>query len=139
MLSYKTYAEKNSLQNTPPCFSIYILNLILKWIKKTGGLEALGKINEEKAKTLYDEIDGSGGFFANPVVKDSRSRMNVVFRLPKPELEEQFVKEAKGAGIIGVKGHRSVGGIRLSIYNASSLQNVADAASFMKEFRRKNG
>jgi phosphoserine aminotransferase len=139
MLAYKTYADNNSLYNTPPCFSIYILNLTLQWVKKVGGLSAIGKISEEKAKALYDVIDGSGGYYACPVAKDSRSRMNVVFRLPKPEQEEAFVKEAKTAGIVGVKGHRSVGGIRFSIYNASSLQNVKDAASFMKDFHKKNG
>lgn len=139
MLSYKVYAEKDSLYNTPPCFSIYILHLTLRWVKKSGGLDALRKVNEEKARVLYDEIDASGGFYACPVAKDSRSRMNVVFRLPTPEQEEAFVKGAKAAGIVGVKGHRSVGGIRFSIYNASSLENVRDSASFMKDFRKKNG
>ncbi len=139
MLSYKVYADNNSLYNTPPCWTIYLLDLTLQWIKKTGGLAAVGGINEEKAKTLYDAIDGSGGFFTCPVAKDSRSRMNVVFRLPKEDLEEKFVKEAKAAGIIGVKGHRSVGGIRFSIYNASSLANVQDAVSFMKDFQKRNG
>jgi len=138
MLSYRTHAENNSLYNTPPCFSIYILNLTLKWLLNTvGGLENMAKINEEKARILYAAIDNSDGFYRGPVEKDSRSQMNVVFRLKTPELEETFVKEAKSAGIIGVKGHRSTGGIRFSIYNANSVDNIKTAVAFMEEFRRK--
>jgi phosphoserine aminotransferase len=139
MMSYKIHADNNSLYNTPPCFSIYILDLTLAWIKKMGGLEAMEKINDEKARILYDAIDASGGFFKGPVEKESRSKMNVVFRLPSLELEEQFVKEAKASGIIGVKGHRSTGGIRFSIYNANLVENVKKSVDFMKDFQKKNG
>jgi phosphoserine aminotransferase len=139
MLSYKTHATNNSLYNTPPCFSIYILDLTLDWVKKMGGLKGLEKVNAEKARILYEAIDASGGFYKNPIEADSRSKMNVVFRLPSEELEEKFVKEAKGAGIIGVKGHRSVGGIRFSIYNANLVANVKASVDFMKDFQKKNG
>jgi phosphoserine aminotransferase len=139
MFSYKIHAANNSLYNTPPCFSIYILDLTLEWIKKQGGLQGMQKINEEKARILYEAIDSSGGYFNNPVDKDARSKMNVVFRLPSEELEEKFVKEAKAAGIIGVKGHRSVGGIRFSIYNANLVENVKKSVDFMNDFRKRNG
>jgi phosphoserine aminotransferase len=139
MLSYRTHGDNNSLYNTPPCFSIYILNLTLQWIKKMGGLPAMKKINDEKARILYDAIDSSKGFYRGPVEKDSRSQMNVVFRLKDEAMEELFVKEAKAAGIIGVKGHRSTGGIRFSIYNANLVENVAKSADFMHEFQKKNG
>jgi phosphoserine aminotransferase len=138
MLSYKVQAANNSLFNTPPCFSVYILDLTLDWIKKMGGLKGLEKINDEKARALYDAIDASGGFYNNPVDKGARSKMNVVFRLPSEELEEKFVKEAKAASIIGVKGHRSVGGIRFSIYNANLVENVKASVDFMKDFQKKN-
>jgi phosphoserine aminotransferase len=139
MMSYKIHADNNSLYNTPPCFSIYILDLTLAWIKKMGGLKAMEKINDEKAKILYEAIDASGGFFKGPVERESRSKMNVVFRLPSLELEETFVKEAKAAGIIGVKGHRSTGGIRFSIYNANLVEDVRKSVDFMKGFQKKNG
>ncbi|HUW40643.1 MAG TPA: 3-phosphoserine/phosphohydroxythreonine transaminase [Rectinemataceae bacterium] len=139
MLAYKTFADNNSLYNTPPCFSIYILDLTLGWIKDQGGLVAMEKTNQEKGRILYGAIDASGGYYACPVEKESRSLMNVVFRLKSEELEEKFVKEAKAAGIIGVKGHRSTGGIRFSTYNASSVQNIKDASAFMQEFQKKNG
>lgn len=139
MFSYKTHAANNSLYNTPPCFSIYMLDLTLDWIKKMGGLQGIQKINEEKARILYDAIDGSNGYYKNPVDKDARSKMNVVFRLGSEALEEKFVKEAKAAGIIGVKGHRSVGGIRFSIYNANLVENVKKSVDFMKGFQKNNG
>ena len=139
MFSYKLQQANNSLYNTPPCFSIYILDLTLDWLKSKGGLAGIQKINEEKARILYDAIDSSGGYYSNPVEKDSRSKMNVVFRLKSEELEDKFVKEAKAAGIIGVKGHRSVGGIRFSIYNANLVENVQKSVDFMKDFRKKNG
>jgi len=139
MLSYKIFQANNSLYNTPPCFSIYILDLTLGWIKKMGGLPALQKINDEKARLLYEAIDSSGGYYDCPVDKDARSKMNVVFRLRSEELEERFVKEAKAASIIGVKGHRSVGGIRFSIYNANLVQNVRASTDFMKDFMKRNG
>ncbi len=139
MLSYRTHEENNSLYNTPPCFSIYILNLTLKHLVKTGGLEAMGKVNAQKSAILYGVIDSSGGYYRAPVEKDSRSQMNVVFRLASEELEEKFVKEAKAAGIVGVKGHRSTGGIRFSTYNANGVAQVSTAAGFMKDFQARNG
>ncbi|MGB4572575.1 MAG: 3-phosphoserine/phosphohydroxythreonine transaminase [Rectinemataceae bacterium] len=138
MLSYRTHGEENSLYNTPPCFSIYVLNLTMKWLVKMGGLQAMAKINEEKARIIYGAIDGSDGFYRGPVQKDSRSQMNVVFRLRDEASEELFVKEAKAAGIIGVKGHRSTGGIRFSTYNANLVDNVKIAAAFMEDFRKKH-
>ncbi len=139
MLSYRTHAENNSLYNTPPCFSIYVLSLTLKWLEKVGGLEAMKKINDEKSALIYGAIDESGGFYRAPVAKDSRSQMNVVFRLATPELEDKFVKDAKAAGIVGVKGHRSTGGIRFSTYNANMVESVAVSVDFMKDFMKKNG
>jgi phosphoserine aminotransferase len=138
MLSYKVQATNNSLFNTPPCFSVYILDLTLDWIKKMGGLKGLEKINEEKARVLYNAIDASGGYYNCPVEKADRSRMNVVFRLRTEELEEKFVKEAKAVGIIGVKGHRSVGGIRFSVYNANLVANVEKSVDFMRDFQKHN-
>jgi phosphoserine aminotransferase len=116
-----------------------MLDLTLDWLKKMGGLAGIQRINEEKARILYDAIDSSGGYYTNPVEKDSRSKMNVVFRLGSEALEEKFVKEAKAAGIIGVKGHRSVGGIRFSIYNANLVENVKKSVDFMKDFQKNNG
>jgi phosphoserine aminotransferase len=139
MLSYKVFQANNSLYNTPPCSSIYILDLTLDWIKKMGGLPGLQKINDEKSRILYDAIDSSGGYYNCPVDRDARSKMNVVFRLKTEELEERFVKEAKAEGIIGVKGHRSVGGIRFSIYNANLVENVKTSTDFMKAFQKRNG
>ncbi|HEY9055191.1 MAG TPA: 3-phosphoserine/phosphohydroxythreonine transaminase [Rectinemataceae bacterium] len=138
MLSYRTHAEENSLYNTPPCFSIYILNLTLKWLENLGGLEAMASINEEKGRIVYGAIDGSDGYYRCPVAKGSRSRMNVVFRLRDEALEDIFVKEAKAAGIVGVKGHRSTGGIRFSMYNANLVESAKTAAGFMEDFRRKH-
>lgn len=138
MLSYATHAENNSLYNTPPCFSIYILNLTLKWLVKMGGLDAMAKINQEKARIIYGAMDASGGYYRGPVQKDSRSEMNVVFRLRDEAMEEMFVKEAKAAGIVGVKGHRSTGGIRFSTYNANLVENVKVAAQFMDDFRARH-
>jgi phosphoserine aminotransferase len=139
MMSYRVYAEHTSMFNTPPCFSIYILDLVLRWLKKNGGLEAMGKVNEAKQKALYTAIDGSGGFYSCPVEKDSRSWMNIVFKLPNPELDDKFIKDAKAAGIVQVKGYRTVGGIRLSAYNAVTLDAVKTTVSFMEDFRKKNG
>lgn len=139
MLSYATHAENNSLYNTPPCFSIYMLSLTLKWLLKLGGLGAMEAINQEKGRIIYGAIDSSEGFYRCPAAADARSLMNVVFRLESEALEEQFVKEAKAAGIIGVKGHRSTGGIRFSMYNANLVASAAAAASFMEDFRKKRG
>jgi len=139
MLSYRTFSENNSLYNTPPCFSIYILNLMLKWLLyRIGGLQKMQEINEEKARILYEAIDSSEGFYRGPVEKESRSQMNVVFRLKTPEMEDTFIKQAKSAGIVGIRGHRSTGGIRFSIYNANLVDNVREAVEFMEEFRLIN-
>lgn len=139
MLDYRLLSESGSLHNTPPCFAIYISGLVLKWLKALGGLGEMKRINERKAQTLYQAIDNSGGFYRGHAALEARSIMNVPFRLPSEELEDQFVKEAKKADLIGIKGHRSVGGLRASIYNAVSQASVEALTSFMAEFQRKNG
>ena len=139
MLKYQTHAAKESLFNTPPVFAIYLSNLTLRWLKKNGGLAAMEKVNKAKGEVIYGAIDGSNGFYRGPVAKDSRSLMNVVFRLPNEELDAKFVAEGKKAGLVGMKGHRSTGGIRVSTYNAVSLASVQAVADFMKEFARING
>ena len=139
MLDYRLQAEKKSVYNTPPVFAIYVVSLVLKWMKSLGGLAAIERMNREKAELLYNAIDSSGGFFRGTAEKWCRSRMNVTFRLPNEELEEKFVKEAKGAKLAGLKGHRTVGGMRASIYNAFPREGVEALVSFMKEFQRKNG
>lgn len=138
MFKYKTHAEKGSMFNTPPCFSIYCVGRVLKWLKAKGGVEAIEKINREKAKILYDAIDNSD-FYKGHARPDSRSFMNVTFNLPTPELEKKFVEEAEKEGLSGLKGHRSIGGIRASIYNAFPVKGVEELVEFMKEFERKNG
>ena len=140
MLQYRTHILENSLYNTPPTFSIYMVALMMEWMQHEGGLMAIEKKNEEKAKLLYDAIDRTG-FYSCPVVKEDRSRMNVVFRLKggDEKLEEKFASEAKTSGLIGLKGHRSVGGMRASIYNAQPLEGVKALVSFMDEFEKKNG
>jgi phosphoserine aminotransferase len=139
MLDYKLLAESGSLHNTPPCYSIYIVGLVLKWLKGLGGLPAMYKINQEKADLLYKAIDNSGGFYRGHAKPEARSIMNVPFRMPSEELEEQFVKEAKKADLIGIKGHRSVGGLRASIYNALPTESVKALVYFMQEFQKKAG
>ncbi len=139
MLKYTTFAEKNSMFNTPPCFMIYTIGLVLKWLEETiGGLEKMGKINREKGSLIYDFIDGSD-FYRGTAEKDSRSLMNVTFRLPTEELEQKFVAEAVEADLGGLKGHRSVGGCRASIYNATGIEAVKTLVEFMVEFEKKNG
>jgi phosphoserine aminotransferase len=139
MLQYATHAKNDSLYNTPPTFAIYMMNLVLKWIKENGGPEAMEKINRQKAELLYNVIDGSGGFYRGPADPASRSIMNVTFRLANEELEKQFIKESEEAGFVGLKGHRSVGGLRASIYNAVPLESVQALVSFMEDFRHRNG
>lgn len=139
MLDYKVQVENNSLYNTPPCFSIYMVGLVMKWIKKMGGLNGIEARNKAKADLLYHTIDASGGFFRGHAQPAARSRMNVTFRLPTEELEAQFVSEAKKLKMIGLKGHRSVGGLRASIYNAVELSDVQALTQFMQEFQKKNG
>ncbi len=139
MMSYKVFKDKFSMHNTPPCFSIYILNLVLKWLKKNGGLAAMGRTNEQKQKFLYAAVDGSKGFYKGLADVDSRSWMNIDFKLPTPELDDKFVKEAKAAGIVQTKGYRTMGGVRLSAYNAVSLKDVETTVGFMQDFMAKNG
>lgn len=138
MLQYGAHVAERSLYNTPPAFAIYIMGLAMKWLASIGGLSAIETINERKAGKLYAEIDRTG-FYRGHAAKDSRSRMNVTFRLPTEDLEAQFVKEAKAAGMDGLKGHRSVGGLRASIYNAFPEKGIDVLVDFMKEFERKNG
>ena len=138
MLNYKTHAENGSMYNTPPAFGIYILGLVLKWLKGLGGLSAIEAVNERKAAALYAELDRSG-FWKPHAEKSCRSRMNVTFRLATEELEKKFAKEATAAGLDGLKGHRAVGGIRASIYNAFPEAGVYALVEFMKEFERRNG
>jgi phosphoserine aminotransferase len=139
MLKYSTFVESNSLYNTPPCFAVYVVDLVMEWLEETiGGLENMEAINRQKAQLLYDYID-SQDFYQNPVNPEDRSKMNVIFRLPSPELEDRFVQEAKKEGLIGLKGHRAVGGCRASLYNAVTVEAVEALLQFMKEFARKNG
>jgi phosphoserine aminotransferase len=135
IFQYRTHAENNSLYNTPPTFSVYVLRNVLDEMKKAGGLAAMEKVNREKAKLLYDVIDERAGFYASPVDKGSRSTMNVVWTLSTPELETEFLAEAQKRKMIGLKGHRSVGGCRASIYNAVPLEHVKALAGFMREFK----
>jgi phosphoserine aminotransferase len=138
MLNYKTIADGGSMFNTPPAFGIYILGLVLKWLAAQGGLAAVQAVNERKAKALYDELDRSA-FWTTHADHDSRSLMNVTFKLPNEELDKQFAKDATAAGLDGLKGHRSVGGMRASIYNAFPEAGVAALVQFMREFERTRG
>lgn len=137
MLSYKTHAEKGSMFNTPPCFSIYVVGEVLKWLKKMGGVSAIEKVNREKAALLYGVIDSSD-YYRGHAEKASRSLMNVAFNLPSAELEAKFIAEATAVGLNGLKGHRSIGGCRASIYNAFPLEGVVRLVEFMKDFAVKN-
>ncbi len=137
-LRYSTHMADGSMYNTPNTWGIYMVKLTCEWIESLGGVAAIQKINEKKAGMLYEVIDSSG-FWHSPVEKDSRSIMNIVWRLQNEALEEQFLAQAKHMGFVGLKGHRSVGGIRASIYNAVPLESVDALASFMKDFERKQG
>ena len=136
MLQYKSYSEHGSMLNTPPCYTIYICGKVFKWLKKMGGLEAMKKHNEKKAKILYDFLDQSK-LFKNPVRKEDRSLMNVTFVTGDKELDEKFVAEAKAAGFINLKGHRTVGGMRASLYNAMPIEGVEKLVAFMKAFEER--
>ena len=138
MFRYATFQKNDSLYNTPPVFAIYMVGKTVRWIKEHGGLSAMGEANAKKAALLYDAIDSSDGFYRGHAEKGSRSRMNVTFRLPSEDLEKTFVAEAKELGLAGIKGHRSVGGMRASIYNAMPLTGVEKLAAFMEEFRKKH-
>ncbi len=139
IFSYPAFVEAKSLLNTPSTFAIYLVRNVLAWLKGIGGLEEVEKRNREKARLLYAVVDGSGGFYKNPVELRSRSNMNVVFRLPSEELEDKLVREAKAAGIVGIRGHRSVGGIRVSLYNAVPVEWAQALAGFLESFARANG
>jgi phosphoserine aminotransferase len=139
MLRYDIMAENDSLYNTPPGFSIYVINLVLRWLKKLGGLPVMAKHNEEKAALIYEAIDNSGGFYKGHAQKEARSLMNVTFTLSSPELEKPFLAGADQHQLVGLKGHRSVGGMRASIYNAMPQEGCQALADFMTEFARKNG
>lgn len=138
MQKWKTHADKDSLFNTPPTWAIYICKLSLEYLKSIGGVPAIEKINRDKANILYDIIDKSDGFYKGHAKKDSRSLMNITFRLPTEELEQKCVSDAIDQGLIGLKGHRSVGGMRASIYNAMSKEGVKKLANFLIEFKEKN-
>jgi len=140
ILQYKTHSEEKSLYHTPPTFAVYVLGLMLEWIDAAGGVAALESQNEAKAKLLYDAIDASS-YYRCPVESSSRSKMNAIFRLGSGDeaMESRFAKEAQAAGLVGVKGHRSVGGMRVSLYNAVEIEAVEALVSFMREFERRNG
>ncbi|NLZ69183.1 MAG: 3-phosphoserine/phosphohydroxythreonine transaminase [Spirochaetales bacterium] len=137
-MDYALHSKEKGLYNTPPVFSIWGVKLVLDWIKANGGVEGMDKRADEKSQLLYNVFDNSS-FFRSPVDKRYRSRMNVVFRLPSEELEAKFIEDSKKEGMLGLKGHRSVGGLRASIYNALPKEDVVTLVEFMKEFERKNG
>lgn len=142
VLDYKVQSEMNSLYNTPPCFSIYIMGLVLEWIKNNGGSAAMERLNKQKSAMIYDIISASNGFFVCPVEDTCRSRMNVPFRIGKKEgddaLEKQFLDGAAKRGMISLKGHRSVGGIRASLYNAVTVEDTEALAAYMREFLKEH-
>jgi phosphoserine aminotransferase len=139
MLDYRLQAKNESLYNTPPTFSIYLSGLVVKWLLNMGGLTEIQQRNQQKANLLYAAIDASRGFYKGHAQTDSRSLMNVTYRLPTEELEKKFVKEATAIGLDGLGGHRSVGGIRASIYNAFPYAGVEALVAFMQDFQAKNG
>ncbi len=150
LLQYRTHIKEKSLYHTPPTFAVYVVGLVLEWIESLGGILAIEKRNDAKARLLYDAIEASGGFYRCPVEKSSRSKMNVVFRVADgvgrsaaaqdgETIERQFVKEAAAAGLVGTTGHRSVGGMRISLYNAVTLEAVEALTGFMREFHRARG
>jgi phosphoserine aminotransferase len=139
MLRFDTHAKADSLYNTPPTFAIYMMNEVLKWVKANGGAAGMEARNREKAGLIYDAIDGSNGFYRGFAEAGSRSLMNVTFTLANEELEKKFVKESEANGFVGLKGHRSVGGLRASIYNAVPVESVKALVEFMREFQSRNG
>jgi len=138
ILNYAEHAKEGSMLNTPNTFGWYLAGLTFKWLKAEGGLAAMAERNQAKASLLYGYVDGSG-WYSNPVAPDARSRMNVPFRLPDEALDEPFLKESAAAGLVALKGHRSVGGMRASIYNAMPIAGVQALVDFMKDFARRNG
>ncbi|GBD89676.1 phosphoserine aminotransferase [bacterium BMS3Abin04] len=137
-LNYKVHQSKNSLYNTPPAFTVYVIGLVYKWLLNMGGLDVMYKRNLEKADILYSFIDESDGYYKGHAAKEDRSLMNVTFRMPNEDLEKKFVAEALEKGFVGLKGHRSVGGLRASIYNAFPKAGVEALVEFMKDFKAKN-
>ncbi len=138
MLDYRTHAKNDSLYNTPPVFGIYIVRLVMEWVKKQGGLEAVEKVNCAKKDRIYGVMDTHPDYFKGTVDKGSRSWMNITMRLPSEELEAKFIAEAKSKGFVGLKGHRSVGGVRVSLYNAMTLEGADQLAEFMEAFKKAN-
>src|SRR5574343_488987 len=139
VMDYAVMAENGSMLNTPPTYAIYIAGLVFQWLKRQGGLAGIAAVNAEKARLLYAAIDDSEGFYSNPVDPDCRSAMNVPFVLANPELDAAFLAESKAAGLASLKGHKSVGGMRASIYNAVSLEAVQALVAFMNDFAKRNG
>lgn len=137
MMKFKVHADNDSLYNTPPCYGIYICGKVFKWLLKNGGLEAMKALNEKKAKILYDFLDESR-LFKGTVRKEDRSLMNVPFVTGNEETDAKFIKEATAAGFVNLKGHRTVGGMRASIYNAMPVEGVEKLVAFMKQFESKN-
>ncbi|MFW5782546.1 MAG: 3-phosphoserine/phosphohydroxythreonine transaminase [Candidatus Muiribacteriaceae bacterium] len=139
-LKYKTHSDKDSMHNTPPCYAIYMCGLVFKWIEEEiGGLEKMRQHNEKKAGLIYDRIDNSDGFYRSPVVyKEQRSLMNIPFVLPTPELDAEFIRQAEEKGMVNLKGYRTVGGIRASVYNSHPIEGVERLVQFMDEFRKAN-
>jgi phosphoserine aminotransferase len=138
VMDYKAQAEADSMLNTPPSYSIYIAGLVFKWLKALGGLAEIERRNVAKSKLLYDYLDTTG-FYRNPVAKEDRSRMNVPFTLPDAKLDELFLKGASERGMVQLKGHRSVGGMRASIYNAMPIEGVQRLVEYLREFEGKHG
>jgi phosphoserine aminotransferase len=138
MMNYAVHAENGSLYNTPPSFAVYAFGLVMKWLIAQGGLPAMAALNERKASKLYAEIDRTG-FYRGTAALEDRSLMNITFRLATEELEKKFIKESTAAGLDGLKGHRAVGGMRASIYNAFPEAGVDALVAFMKDFEQKNG
>ncbi|MFH1529833.1 MAG: 3-phosphoserine/phosphohydroxythreonine transaminase [Pseudomonadota bacterium] len=138
-LSYKTHADADSLYNTPPVFPIWMVKMVLEWVKAQGGLPAMERLAKERSELLYGCMAASSGYYRCPVEERTRSTMNVVWRLPTEDLEKQFIAEALAAGFSGLKGHRSVGGCRASIYNAMPVKGITSLVEFMNEFQRRNG
>lgn len=139
MLRYSTHVENNSLYNTPPAYSVYMVKLVLEWIKEKGGLQVIDQNNQDKTNLIYNTIDKSGGFYQGVAARDYRSLMNITFRMVNEDLEKQFIKESEKAGFVGLKGHRSVGGLRASTYNAVPYESCSALQQFMVDFQRRNG
>ena len=138
MLDYKIHADNGSMYNTPPTYALYIAGLVFEWLQQLGGLAAMERLNVAKARLLYDYLDSSG-YYSSPVAREDRSRMNVPFRLRDESMDEPFLKEAKAHGMVQLKGHRSVGGMRASIYNAMPIEGVKTLVDFMRDFERRHG